>query len=377
MRRMMMGLVLGLVVASIGQTHAKPVGNPIDPAVVGYPQRIVAFGDSITRAFLADGNVAAIGDQPQYSWATGTSSAVNSLAERIRTATGNVTATNTAVSGASMNGLLGQVNTANPANAQYATILMGANDVCRANEGAMTSVADYRAQLISGLNQLTSNEPEARIFIASIPDVFQVWQTFKDNATARAIWSQFRVCQSLFANPESTAPADLERRQRVRQRVIDYNSQLSDVCSMYLRCRFDQNLLFNTPISATLITADYYHPSIAGQQALASNLAQTSFDFTDQQAPVSLVAFQQTNTTWQTTLSATDDRGIRGLEYRLPNQTSWTRYNLPFELEPNATIIVRAVDINGNTEGSRAWVAPPINQPPAPHVVFMPFTIHN
>lgn len=375
MRRITIGLLVGLVVASIGQTYAQPSGDVIDPAVVGYPQRVVAFGDSITRAFLADGNVAEIGDKPQYSWATGTSPEVNSLTERIRTATGNVTATNAAVSGASMTALVGQVNGAESANPQYATILMGANDICRSNEGAMTSVTDYRTQITSGLNQLTTNEPEVRVFVASVPDIFQVWQTFKDNSTARFIWGQFSVCQSMFANPESTAPADVERRQRVRQRIVDYNTQLSEVCSNYLRCRFDQNLLFNSPISSTLITADYYHPSIAGQHALANNLAQASFDFTDQQAPVSTVGFTQAQLMWLATLSATDNRSVRGLEYRLPSQTTWTRYNQPFEVAPETTIIVRAVDINGNTEGSRAWTAPANNQPPS--VVFMPFVTLN
>ncbi|WP_054536008.1 SGNH/GDSL hydrolase family protein [Herpetosiphon geysericola] len=368
MRRTMVGVLVGIVALS-GSIQAKPQGEVIDPAVVGYPQRMVAFGDSITKAFLADGNPNNITDQPQYSWATGTSSEVNSLAEQIRTATGNLTATNAAASGASINALVGQVNAANSADAQYATILMGANDVCRSNEAAMTSVADYRAQLISGLNQLTTNEPEARIFIASIPDVFKVWQTFKDNPAARGIWNQFGVCQALFANPESTAPADMERRQRVRQRVIDFNSQLSEVCSSYLRCRFDQNLLFNSAISPTLVTADFYHPSIAGQRTLASNLAQASFDFTDQAAPVSNVTFSQNQGTWLATLSAIDNRGVRGLEYRLPSETTWTRYSQPIAVANQATLIVRAVDINGNTEGSRAWTVPAA----ASYRVFMPF----
>ncbi len=375
MRRIMLGLLFAVVLVTSGQSHAHSLGDEIDSPVVGYPQRIVAFGDSITRAFLANGNVSEIGDQPQYSWATGTSPEVNSLAERIRATTGVVNATNAAASGASMNALVGQVNTANAANAQYATLLLGANDVCRSNEGAMTSVVDYRAQLVSGLTQFTTNQPEARVFVVSIPDVFQVWQTFKDTPMARAIWNQFGVCQSMFANPESTAPADIERRQRVRQRIIDFNSQLSEVCSGYLRCRFDQNLLFNSPISPTLVTADYYHPSIAGQRLLANNLAQASFDFTDQQAPVSSVTFSQTPTGWLANLSATDNQAVRGLEYRLPTQTTWSRYNQPFEVAAQTTIIVRAVDINGNTEGSRAWTAPSINQPA--YMVFMPFVIRN
>jgi hypothetical protein len=45
----------------------------------------------------------------------------------------------------------------------------------------------------------------------------------------------------MLARPGSTAPEDEARRQRVRQRVIDYNAALAEVCELYVRCRFDGN----------------------------------------------------------------------------------------------------------------------------------------
>jgi len=72
------------------------------------------------------------------------------------------------------------------------------------------------------------------------------------------------------ANPLSTAPADVDRRQRVHQRVIDYNTALATVCAQYTNCRFDDNAVFNSGFALSdLSTADYFHPSYAGQTGLA------------------------------------------------------------------------------------------------------------
>ena len=75
----------------------------------------------------------------------------------------------------------------------------------------------------------------------------------------------------MLANPTSDAPADAERRDRVRQRAVDYNTQLAAACASYgPLCRFDGNALFNYPFELNqLNTRDYFHPNTAGQQVLA------------------------------------------------------------------------------------------------------------
>ena len=50
----------------------------------------------------------------------------------------------------------------------------------------------------------------------------------------------------MLANPQSTAQVDVDRRNRVRQRVVDFNTQLAQVCSANVHCRFDNNTVFNT-----------------------------------------------------------------------------------------------------------------------------------
>ena len=73
-------------------------------------------------------------------------------------------------------------------------------------------------------------------------------------------------------SPLSTQPADIQRRQTVRQRVIDFNAALAAVCADYPgRCIDDGGALFCYPFDLGQLSAiDYFHPNVAGQQALAS-----------------------------------------------------------------------------------------------------------
>ena len=74
----------------------------------------------------------------------------------------------------------------------------------------------------------------------------------------------------MLANPLSTAQADVDRRALVRQRNIDFNTELGTVCAAYANCLFDGNAVFNTKFTSTDVsTRDYFHPSISGQRRLA------------------------------------------------------------------------------------------------------------
>ena len=236
-----------------------------------FPDSMASLGDSITRAVNPEPFL--LGDQPQYSWSTGDNSTVQSHYYRILQQNSAISGNNynDAVSGARMTELNGQAQTAVGQGVEYVTILMGANDVCTSSEATMTPVETFRSQLQQGLDTLTLGLPDARIFLASIPDIHGLWLILKDNALARFMWNTFSICQSLLANPTSTALADVERRDRVRQRNIDFNTQLAEVCAQYTACLFDYNAGFNTQFEpAHISTLDYFHPSIQGQTLAAS-----------------------------------------------------------------------------------------------------------
>jgi lysophospholipase L1-like esterase len=242
---------------------------------------MAGLGDSMTQAMNCDG--VHFGDQPWYSWSTGDSSTVQSHYYRIRHQNPLISGHNynDAASGTRMAFLNGQAQTAVSQHVEYVTILMGANDVCTSSEATMTPVATFRTQFQTAMDTLTQGtEGQARrIFVASIPDIYQLWYILHDNSDARDRWA-VGICQSLLANPLSDDPADVTRRNNVRQRNIDFNTQLSEVCALYPQCRFDGNGVFNGALEVSdVATMDYFHPSITGQAKIASGTWETTYDF--------------------------------------------------------------------------------------------------
>ena len=237
----------------------------------GYPDSMASLGDSMTRAMNPDLSLPP-GDHPEYSWSTGDESVVQSHYYRILQENSNIDGNNfnDAVSGAKMVALNGQAQTAVSQGVEYVTILMGANDVCTVSEAAMTDVQTFRSQFQQAMETLTTGLPDARIFVASIPDIYHMWFILKGNPTAVSIWNNLSICHSLLENPTSTAQADVERRDRVRQRNIDVNTQLAEVCALYPNCLFDNWAGFNSQFEPIHVSnGDYFHPSIAGQTLTA------------------------------------------------------------------------------------------------------------
>jgi lysophospholipase L1-like esterase len=235
------------------------------------PSRMASLGDSITRAFNACGFYV---DCPSRSWSTGSSTALTSHYRRILAINPAISGNNfnDAVSGAKAGNMASQASAAVSQNAQYVTMLIGANDACTSTEAAMTPVATYRAQIDSALSTLKSGLPNAKVFIASVPDIKRLWEVGKGSLSARTAWSLLGICQSMLANPTSTAQADVDRRNRVRQRVVDYNTQLAQACAAYgPNCDFDDNAVFTYPFLLSHVsTWDYFHPNTTGQGILAN-----------------------------------------------------------------------------------------------------------
>jgi lysophospholipase L1-like esterase len=242
---------------------------PTASAQVAPPNSMASLGDSITRAFNACGWYS---DCTDRSWATGNDSVVNSHARRIRAVNPSfTTAHNDASTGARANAMAGQAATAVSQGVQYVTMEIGANDACTSSEASMTPIATFRSQIDAALNTLRSGLPNARVFVASIPDIKRLWFIGKDSGSARFFWSAGGICQSMLANPTSTSATDTARRDRVRQRVIDFNTQLAQACAAYgANCKFDNNAVFNYQFQFSQVSGwDYFHPNQEGQRVLA------------------------------------------------------------------------------------------------------------
>jgi lysophospholipase L1-like esterase len=270
----------GLIVLLAGALAAVALPSTAHAATGPPPSSIASLGDSISRGFNACGWYV---DCPSRSFSTGTTSSVNSHYLRILPKNGAISGHNfnDAKTGAKAADLPGQASTAVSQGAAYVTILIGANDACTSSESSMTAVPAYRASIDTALTRLKSGLPNAKVLLVSIPDVKRLWQVGKGNLGALTAWSLFSVCQSLLANPTSTATADNQRRDRVRQRVIDYNGQLAAACAAYgTNCAFDGNAVFNYPFSLNQISQwDYFHPNEAGQGVLAATSYAAGFNW--------------------------------------------------------------------------------------------------
>jgi lysophospholipase L1-like esterase len=334
------------------------------PERVGPPDSVASLGDSITRGFHSQ---TLLTDSVQNSWSTGTNTTVNSLYNRIRALNPSATAENRALTGAKMNDLARQANNVT-AGTDLVTILLGANDACTSTEAAMTPVATYRAQFEAGMESLVANNPDALVYVASIPNIHRLWDIGRTSFSARFAWGFYGICQSMLANPTSTTATDVARRDRVRQRVVDFNAQLADVCADYLRCRFDDNAAFNTNfVLSDMSTIDYFHPNINGQAKAARVLWDETFDFTDATAPTTIISADRDadgadgwyNDDVAVTLSS-DDPDLRGSEfdYRTAGATgdlTWTRYSDPITIDDEGVsdITARSIDTNGNVEAAQ------------------------
>lgn len=247
------------------------VGTGVAQGAPSYPSSIAATGDSITRAYNT--GLFPYTDNPSASWSTGTNSAVVSQYTRLLALPTAISghAYNDAKSGAKIADLNGQMATAVSQRAGYVTVLMGANDVCTSSESAMTTVDAFRASFTQAMNTVTAGSPSTLVSVSSIPNIYQLWSVLKGNTTARSVWALFGVCKSMLANPTSTKAADVDRRARVLQREVDFNTALAQVCAQYVQCRYDGNAVFSTALVASDITTrDYFHPSVSGQKKLAA-----------------------------------------------------------------------------------------------------------
>ena len=236
------------------------------PSAPPPPKSMAAIGDSMTQA----ANVCCwYRDHPANSWSTGTAwwDGVSSHYERLRSVSPGITAYNNAVSGARMSDAPAQAQQAAAQRVHYVTILMGANDLCTSSPETMTPVETFRSDFHQTLKTLNSALPaRARIFVSSIPDVYQLWSIDHTNWAAQLVWDLADVCQSLLSPSRSEA-----QRQLVRERNIAFNTVLQKECAAYERCRFDNNAVFNFQFKRNHVSPlDYFHPSLSGAAELAN-----------------------------------------------------------------------------------------------------------
>ncbi|POX64171.1 hypothetical protein C3492_07305 [Streptomyces sp. Ru62] len=231
------------------------------------PDSIAAVGDSITRGFDA---CTVLSDCPEVSWATGSDAKVDSLAVRLLGVTGAAERSwNYAVTGARMADLPGQMEQAVSRGPQLVTVMVGANDACRASASAMTPPADFRADFEEALRTLRSALPKTQVYVASVPNLKRLWSEGRTNPLGKQVW-KLGICPSMLGDADDLTSAAMLRRDSVQQRVVEYNRVLKEVCAKDRRCRFDDNAVYDYRFGTDQLSHwDWFHPSKDGQARLA------------------------------------------------------------------------------------------------------------
>jgi len=270
MRRPVRVLLVGVVVllATLGPSTTSSALEPPPPL----PSSIAAIGDSITQAFDV---CCFYGNWPRHSWSTGYDSddGVSSHYERIRAQNPAIRGRrhNNSVSGAKMDDAPGQAQATVGQGAQYVTILMGANDLCDA--AGPTPTATFRAHFQQTIDILRNGLPGSRVFVSSIPNLYQLWRLFRTDPAAQLVWQAARICPPMLRITNSEAD-----RQRVVQREQELNEVLREVCAGWANCRFDGGQTYGFQFTRAMVSRlDYFHPSLLGQGTLAAETWRVSW----------------------------------------------------------------------------------------------------
>lgn len=227
---------------------------------------IVALGDSITKAFNAEHY---FGDSPEASWSTGTKTTPGFYSHMQRLQKlfpqKKVSGYNYAVTGAMIKDIGSQVKSANAKKADYVTLVIGANDVCKWPAKYQGYLDEFTEHLKKNLDTLVAANPKVKITMSALPDVYRLWQLSKDTSHCTNTWNFIGLCKGLLANGLSNT-----QRLDFKQRWDHANSNMASVAAMY-----PQNVKFSDAVATyefdkdQISATDCFHPSTKGQSVLA------------------------------------------------------------------------------------------------------------
>ena len=192
-----LALALALVVSGspLAANAAKPTSPPSGGTAgeLAIPKGMAAAGDSISVATNHSLTCTIFGGCPSASWTTGSNTSVDSHFLRLRDYNSRLTTRNAAFNGATMASLNGQFTSilAGGYKPGYVTVLIGANDICGTS---LTATETFRGQFTTAMANLYATSPATSVFVASIPNLEQLYQLMKGNTSALSRWAQYGVC---------------------------------------------------------------------------------------------------------------------------------------------------------------------------------------
>ena len=235
------------------------------------PLTFVAIGDSLTTGF----NAQRLLDNFPFSWATGTTStsAFVSQASRVEQVAGRtVKRLNFAVAGSRALDLARQAAETQDQKPDFATVLIGANDVCSWPEDHHEALGQFDRDLRAGIDGLLAKNPDVRIALVPVPDMGKLYDLGSTHG-CQAIWNIVGLCSALLGSERSPA-----ERQSFLHRLEDLNHQVESIAASYRNnVRFEAALADVQFEWQDISRIDCFHPSVAGQGKLSQKLWETSW----------------------------------------------------------------------------------------------------
>ena len=155
---------------SFANTYAQDNGHAKPGFTMG------ALGDSVTTATNASG----LGSKPQYSWATGKGTPTRSFQshfkrlEKIKR--NGVKAYNMAKGGARAKDIPRQAEKLAKKKVDYATILIGANDLCDWRSSNQRQLDQYEKDVRTSIDTLIKSNRNMKILLLPVPDMYNLWK---------------------------------------------------------------------------------------------------------------------------------------------------------------------------------------------------------
>ncbi len=223
-----------------------------------------SIGDSITAAMDANHPLA----NREINWSTGTRSSkmVNSHALRLRELMPetSIGTKNFAISGSKSADVVKQAKHLAKFSPDYATVLVGANDVCAWSTDHDAQLAEYESDIRTILKTLISSNDDVKILVSAIPNMPLLRDLGAANG-CQSRWNTLHICPALLGANRTD-----EERKAFAERWQDANQVLARVSS-----EFPVNVKFASSIAEPVFKIshvsrlDCFHPNVSGQDFLS------------------------------------------------------------------------------------------------------------
>jgi lysophospholipase L1-like esterase len=147
----------------------------------------------------------------------------------------------------------------------YVTILMGANDICSWKNNYQEPLENYKKNVLFAVDRITKANPKVKIILVPIPNMFRLYELFKDKKKCQRVWNFFPLCDSLFSQKVSESDREL-----IKDKVKDTNQKLKEISELFPINAFYYDFLADLDFDEEHIsTLDCFHPSAFGQKMIS------------------------------------------------------------------------------------------------------------